>query len=1352
MVPEFCRLALGMLRRGFLLVAAIGSFFIGTPLVLAEGVSVGFLVSGTSSEGLGAEGKAAFQLADKLAAAALVTVADGGTFVGQDGGDVSLDRFDALWIHQGDSTDLTGPIHDPAGIEALAKYVSDGGGLFLSGAALAMVHGLGVEPVVTRLGGPGKDASSAALIPVVQLHPIFKGFSSQGRPICISDAGFPAFSDFHASGGPAGGMLLARTPGGSENPLVEYQLGSGRIVAMGWRLPHYGYAANPFRANLQRLTDNIIDYLADETLWQEIVIRPAPGAKPVDAGPGVAEHRWRSLQLAVSDLIDTFDSRYADGGGYLKRLAELKETHDRLLGDGQELDTDRKAALKAVVDQFNQLHDRALLANPLLDFDRLLLVKRGADNLGLPANWQSNSSLPMTGYANEIGQLSPVRPGGALTTIYRPEGGRFVGDVDLHFEGERMLFSMPGGNGRWQVFEINLDGSGLRELPLIHEADVDNYDACYLPDGRIIFSSTAPFVGVPCVGGSSHVTNLYVLGTDGSIRQLTVDQEHNWCPTVLNNGRLLYLRWEYSDTPHAFCRILFHMNPDGTEQMEYYGSNSYWPNAMFYARPVPEHPTKVVAVVGGHHDNPRMGELVVLDPALGRHEADGAVQRIPGHGQPVEPILLDGLTLESWPKFLHPYPLSDRHFVVSCRPHQSALWGIYLVDVFDNFVLLAEQPGWAMLEPIPLRATPTPPAVPDRVDLRRRDATVFMADVYAGGGLKGVARGTVKRLRLISYHYAYHGMGGQVDRVGLDGPWDVKTIIGTVPVEVDGSARFRVPAYTPIAVQPLDAEGKAVQLMRSWFTAMPGETLSCVGCHERQNSSPPANARIASGKRPAEIEPWYGPARGFSFRREVQPVLDRHCVGCHNGQPGTDNTPIVDLTDRPEINMRAQSDDYNKGAHFPPSYYELRRFVRSPTIESDLHMLPPREFHADTTKLVQMLYKGHHGMTLDEESWDRIIVWIDLQTPAHGNWTDVCGSGRVDRFRDRRRRMRQLYTGMDEDPEVVSNPYSRSAEPVLPAEAVGAAAARPDCPGWPFDAEEAQRRQADVAGGRTGFAVDLGDGAELEMVLIPDGSFVMGDAAGYADERPVARVEIERPFWMGRFEVTNRQFARFDPGHDSRLEHGDFLQFTHFERGYPLNEPEQPVVRVCWNRAMEFCEWLSAATGRRFTLPSEAQWEYACRAGTDGPLWYGTLNDDFSPFGNLSDATHQSVETLGWSLPSGAIPPWRPADARFDDAFRVSAPVGGFRANAWGLFDMHGNVAEWTRSAYRGYPYDERDGRNQNGHDGRKVVRGGSWYDRPVRCRSAMRLAYAADQVVYDVGFRVVCETHEDPPLARVSE
>ncbi|HPZ84645.1 MAG TPA: hypothetical protein PL064_14490, partial [Thermogutta sp.] len=231
--------------------------------------------------------------------------------------------------------------------------------------------------------------------------------------------------------------------------------------------------------------------------------------------------------------------------------------------------------------------------------------------------------------------------------LFEPAEGRYVGEIDLHFDAKRLLVSMPGSFNRFQVFELDLEHqegrwrvTGLRELPLILEPDIDNYDACYLPDDRVVFTSTAPFVGVPCVYGQSHVTNTYRWDPkDGHIRQLTVDQEHNWHPSVLNNGRVLYLRWEYTDLPHAHSRILFSMNPDGTNQMAYYGSNSYFPNSFFYARAIPGHPTKVVGIASGHHGTRRSGRLLIVDPAVGRHEAQGVVQEIPPTHQTIEPTI-----------------------------------------------------------------------------------------------------------------------------------------------------------------------------------------------------------------------------------------------------------------------------------------------------------------------------------------------------------------------------------------------------------------------------------------------------------------------------------------------------------------------------------------------------------------------------------------------------------------------------------------------------------------------------------------------------------------------------------------
>jgi formylglycine-generating enzyme required for sulfatase activity len=1091
-----------------------------------------------------------------------------------------------------------------------------------------------------------------------------------------------------------------------------------------------------------------------------------------------------ALRRAIADLQATFPGQFPAGPQYLARLEALeqelaaaRQPAARTPGSADSAGSEEATSARVVrlVAEFDRLQREALLANPLLNLDRLLLIRRQphgdprrqegtgygvGEYMGLPR--QSSKCNPgidePCNWENDIAVLQPVRPEGRLTTLYRPDGRRLITDLDLHWDADRLLFSMPDQRQLWQVFEIGADGRGARQVTPGDQPDVHAYDACYLPNGKIAFISTAPLQGVPCNAGVI-VGMMYRMDADGrNLRQVCFEQDHDHCPTVLNNGRVLYLRWDYTDTPHVWNRILFSMNPDGTDQMEYYGANSYWPNAIFYARPIPQHPTKIVGIVTGHHVG-RVGELVIFDPARGRREADGVVQRIPGYGQPVEPLIEDKLTEHSWPKFLHPYPLSDKYFLVSCKPMPDALWGIYLADVFDNLVLIKEEEGQALLEPIPLRQQLRPPVIDERVQPDRGDATVYLADVYQGPGLSGIPRGTVKSLRVFSYHFGYQRIAGIDHRVGTDGPWEVKRILGTVPVEADGSALFRIPAQTPISVQPLDAEGKALQLMRSWMTAQPGETLSCVGCHDHRSTAPPNARTLAQQRPPRSIQPWYGPPRNFSFRHEVQPVLDRYCVRCHHGAPQDDGRRLVDLRGDQGAYLCYRSGDPqlqrvagvpleklvgHYGGIFEPSYIALRRLVRVPGLESDLHQLPPTEFHADTSELVQLLKQGHHGVTLDAEAWDRLVTWIDLNAPAHGSWGEfvrIPGDQR-----QRRCELRTLYGGPSDDldesptalrPSTAEAAAGPSAEPT-PSPVSEAQPAPPllKLPDWPCDATEAVRRQA--AAGPAPRTVDLGEGVRMELVRIPAGRFVLGDSDGQLDERPPTVVESNRPFWMARCEVTNQQYARFQPAHQSRYEHRGSWIFGEEYLGYPLDGPQQPVVRVSWHDAADFCRWLSERTGLPFQLHTEARWEYACRAGTATPFSYGDYDTDFAPFANLADTSIRDLAYKSWSP---RTPDLVPRDDRFNDHALVSVPVGSFRPNAWGLYDMHGNVAEWTRTSYRPYPYQDADGRNAESDTGRKVVRGGSWRDRPARCRSSARLSYPPYQRAFNVGFRVVCES-----------
>lgn len=1041
------------------------------------------------------------------------------------------------------------------------------------------------------------------------------------------------------------------------------------------------------------------------------------------------------LRLSITYLMETYGNAYPNGAAYLAQVDEIARTLPAVIARI----ADEPVAALSEIDRIQDFRKQVLLDNPLIDFDQLLLVVRGEGQLGLPQNWQGNCSLPRRGYDNEIAVLDMKNSSGEMKTLYRPDKERFVGDVDLHYDAEKMLFSMPDDRDRWQIWEVGVDGSGLRQVTPGVEPDVDNYDACYLPDDKIIFDSTRVFQGIPCVGGGDTVANLFRMDNDGSnIRRLCFDQDHDWCPTVMNDGRILFTRWEYSDTPHYFTRILFSMNPDGTNQMEYYGSNSFWPNSMFYSQPIPNHPTKVVTIVGGHHGVPRMGELVLLDPAMGRKEADGTVQRIPGHGEPVEPIIVDQLVDNSWPKFLHPYPLSDHYFLVSCKPDSGSPWGIYLVDVFDNMLLLREQDGYSLFEPVPLRKRIRPPVIPQRVDLEKDYATVYLSDIYAGPGLKDVPRGTVKSLRLYSFHYGYPKMGGH-EHIGMEGPWDVHRILGTVPVLEDGSAYFKVPANTPIAVQPLDEEKKAVQLMRSWFTAMPGEVLSCVGCHEPQNMSPPPQNTLAARRSPDNILPWHGKARGFSFIHEVQPVLDRYCVGCHNPEK-------AELDGRPDFTYHEE-----KGwSNFNKSYLALHPYVRRPGPESDYHLPIPLEWHADTSELIQMLQKGHKGVQLDEEAWDRLITWIDLNVPDHGRWTDHREI--ASDFEVRRAEMNAQYACLAQDTseeELVMADYPREfIKPTRPELDTTV----PGVNNWPLSVDAAQALQS-AAGSRIQRTVDLGDGVTMDFVLIPAGEFVMGGTA-HADELPLTAVRIEKPFWLSKTEVTNRQYNCFDPKHDSR--YIDQRSKDHTTPGYPANEPEQPVIKITWHDALAYCDWMSKNLGVPATLPTEAEWEWACRAGSNDVMFYGNLDTDFGAFANLADVSMKLLAVQGVNpqpIPNpNQYQNFLPQDARFDDGQRIVTAVGQYKPNPWGLLDMHGNVSEWTLSAYRSYPYIADDGRNARDNMEKKVVRGGSWNDRPMRATSSFRLAYQPWQGVFNVGFRVAIPCTEGDAVQLAKE
>ena len=1053
-----------------------------------------------------------------------------------------------------------------------------------------------------------------------------------------------------------------------------------------------------------------------------------------------SELKWlnmEAIRLAYEDMkrIEGFDAVK-----YLPILTELEQQVKQGFGNiysGDEavlVNAEKAVANKRAI----------LLANPLLNGDKILTVRYQLGNrdrramapeLGTQSNnWSNQESARRKGFNADIVELSNLRDEVQIRTIYKPDNTSSIADLKLHWDGDRAMFTQTMSDNRWNVFEVKLNNGDCKKLIDNPEPDLEFYDGTYLPDGRIIANSNIGYQGVPCVNGSDPVGNM-VLYTPQSknLRRLTFDQDANWNPVIMNNGRVMYTRWEYTDLTHYYTRIVMNMNPDGTEQKALYGSGSMFPNSTFDVQPLPGYASAFVGIISGHHGVARSGRLILFDPAKARKGAAGMLQEIPHRNRPIVEEVKDRLVDGVWPQFIKPSPLNDTYFLVAAKLDKNDLWGIYLVDKFDNVTCLHKMEGEGYISPIAVRKTVTPPAIPDRVKLDDKQATVFIQDIYEGEGLKGIPRGTVKSLRLHAYEYAYVQTQSDHNWHGIQSGWDIKRMLGTVPVEEDGSVIFKIPANTPVSIQPLDKDGVAVQWMRSWLTGQPGEIVSCVGCHEDQNQIVIPKRVIASQKAPHALTPPEGGTRSFTFDLEVQPILDRACIACHNGEGKA-------------FDLRGGKKD---GKGYGTSYLNLHPYVHRQGGEGDMVVLYPYEYHPNTSELVRLLKKGHYNVQLTDAEWRKIYNWIDYNAPDKGYFNaNVLKSFPYQGYDqiERRKQLTDKYAGgagVDWKKEIAD--YAAQLKnkgeikPVMPKKVSPVKEKVLKVKGWPFAPDRVKEMLADEK--ETVKVLEIAPGVQMTFVRIPAGEFVMGSYHGEPDTYPTTKVKIDKAFWMGELEVTNQQYNTIFPQHDSR--YVDQQWKDHVVPGYPANKPEQPVIRVSYNDAMEYCKILSQKTGLNITLPTEAQWEWACRGGSDEDFWFGNLNADFGKKDNLADVTTNKFAVSGVDpQPMSPESPWYkyytflPKAANVDDGSLVQVGGKKYEANQFGLYCMHGNVAEWTRSDYVPYPYKE----NPKKVSEYKVVRGGSYIERPKYSTAYSRKGFYPYQCVFNVGFRVIIE------------
>ncbi|MGV8134298.1 MAG: SUMF1/EgtB/PvdO family nonheme iron enzyme [Mangrovibacterium sp.] len=981
-----------------------------------------------------------------------------------------------------------------------------------------------------------------------------------------------------------------------------------------------------------------------------------------------------------------------------------------------------------------------LMSNPLLDSDKIIVgrykVNGNARNINTSSlgtqsnNWSNQISARRGGFNAEIAELSNLRGEIQSRTIFKPTNGSSVADLLLHWNGDKILFSATDDQKRWNVFEVKTDGSGFHKVIIADEPDLEFFDATYLPDGRFVAVSNIGYQGVPCVSGGDYVGNLVSYDPKNNVlRRMTFDQDANWHPTVMNNGRLMYVRWEYTDLTHYCSRIVMHANPDGTESRALYGSGSWFPNSTFDVKPVPGGNTSFVGIISGHHGVARSGRMILFDPAKSRKEEKGMINEFPFSKRPIIPLVKDELVNDVWPQFIKPFPINEKYYLVTAKLDPQSLWGIYLIDIFDNLTLIAEYEGEGLIQPILVKKCQVPPVIPDKIKPDDKNATVFIQDIYEGEGLPGVPRGTVKQLRVLAYEYAYIGSPSDHTAQGIQSGWDIKRLLGTVPVEKDGSAVFKVPANTPISLQPLDDEGRAIQWMRSWFTAMPGEIVSCVGCHEDQNSMPVPKRVLASVKSPDSIITPEGGIRPFTFDLEIQPILDRNCVSCHNDKSSLDFRGGIKLENSP----------INKGPlKAATSYIAFHPYVNRQGPEADIAVMKPYEYHASTSEIVKILKSGHHHVALSDKEWKTLYNWIDFNAPYHGAFHATPND--FYSCKDpiaRRIELTNKYAnnaGVDWQQEIRNYmaylDQKGKPTPVKPETEAQKKQKQLTVKGFPFKASAVEQKIVEIAPGIT-----------INFVRIPSGTFVMGNNIHGKLNAPESKVKIEKAFWMAETELTNEQYHVIFPEHDNRY----IAQFwkDHVKPGYDANRSTQPVIRVSWNEAVSYCNSLSEKLGLKINLPTEAQWEWAARAGSDSDFWFGDLNSDFAPYDNMADkqlskmaVTGVDPQPMDENNPNFRFYDYLPRDRSVDDGNMIVTDVAEYKPSPWGLYDIHGNVAEWTRSDYAPYPYDK----DAVSESKLKVVRGGSWIDRPCNSTSYCRNNYFAWQPVNNVGFRIILE------------
>ncbi|MCL4207476.1 MAG: discoidin domain-containing protein [Pirellulaceae bacterium] len=755
--------------------------------------------------------------------------------------------------------------------------------------------------------------------------------------------------------------------------------------------------------------------------FEPLVARPAdasvdqekPSASTAESDPGrdhpltLSRQVLQQAELLAARLTDVAPTALQPA---LDQLAALQARLAGLESSDEASAEDRRRLYLAA----REVKRRITFSNPRLNIDRLLFLKR-------------HDSVGVFHMCDQFYGCN-AKPGGGLYVLEDPfgaeprltnlledsvvengrlagrklEGGTFL-SPEVSWDGRTVLFAYSEA-GVWEkyqgreayewtpecsyhIFRVNADGSGLVQLT---DGPHNDFDPCFLPNGRIAFVSERRGGYLRC-GRHCPVYTMFSMRPDGSdIICLSYHETHEWQPSVTNDGMLVYSRWDYVDRDTNIAHHKWICFPDGRDPRALHGNyperRESRPWMEMDIRAVPDS-NKFVAVTGAHHGH-AFGSLVLIDP---RVEDDRAMSQLERLTPDVPFPEAEGRPIANYMCYGTPWPLSEDDYLC-VYDGDAKNRGIYWLDRSGNRELVYRDPQISCLSPIPLQARPVPPVIPSRTSQAAEDAakdrppTIAVMNVY-DADFSWPPETQIQALRVFQLLPKSTAPPNQ-PRIGIANQTNARAVLGTVPVESDGSAYFEAPVGMPIYFQAIDQHGTAVQSMRSATYVHPGEQMVCLGCHERKHDPPkmPARLPLAMQRAPSPIQPDVDGSNPFSYVRLVQPVLDRHCVSCHQEKKALDLTGLSGAANGWTRSYANLAEKYGFYFH-----------VGNGSIHQGIHggsRTIPGQFGARVAPLQKYLGPDHYGVELPAEDRHRINLWLDANSEFFGSYENTAAQSR----------------------------------------------------------------------------------------------------------------------------------------------------------------------------------------------------------------------------------------------------------------------------------------------------------------------------------------------------------------------